>query len=100
MDPRSLFLASRGSSRHSLQSDTKDVAKALVKTICDSLDEKEDSQMLDLLSDVTEKIELLESTHGSVELLHSSPPLEPSTEKLNELTSEEHKELQIGRAHV
>ena len=82
VDARSLFLARPASSNHSLESVTKEVANTIVKTVIGALDETEDSHVLELCRNVTEKTELLTSSCGSVELLNSSLSVEPSAENL------------------
>ncbi|KAL7862536.1 hypothetical protein SRHO_G00139770 [Serrasalmus rhombeus] len=87
VDARSLFITRPGSSNLYLES----VTKAIVKTIIDALDERQDSHKLELHNSVTEKTELLASSCGSVELFNSSLSVEPSTENL---TCEDQAKLQ------
>ncbi|XP_036445357.1 uncharacterized protein LOC118821058 [Colossoma macropomum] len=93
LDSQTLF-PRPGSSRQSLLAINKDVVKAMLKTIGGFLEEKEDSHMLQLLSNVMDKVELLPPTHGSVELRHSSLPVEQRIKKPKELTSEDQAQLQ------
>ncbi|XP_036430922.1 uncharacterized protein LOC118810891 isoform X2 [Colossoma macropomum] len=88
VDAGSLFFARPGFSNHSLESVTKDILNAIVKTVIDALD---DSHMCELRRNVTEKTELLASSCGSVELCNLSLSVEPSAESL---TSKDQPQLQ------
>ncbi|KAL7855967.1 hypothetical protein AOLI_G00195710 [Acnodon oligacanthus] len=58
VDTRALFITSPGSSNRSLESVTREVANAIVKTIIDALDQKPDAHKLELPQSVMEKTEL------------------------------------------